>query len=85
MTEKNLYDIVQDTMRERNFLYRDELHKRFGKTNPFGMMSVSEDERLFVYENAEEEDIEYARQTYGDDALRQFSVEMEQLKARRKK
>ena len=83
MTEKNLYDIVQDTMRERNFLYRDELHKRFGKTNPFGMKPLKDDEVAWIYDNMSEEDMQYAIEKYGDVEVNSWIQEMETRKMRR--
>ncbi len=49
MAKSSIYDDVVDELVSRQSLVRDELIKRFKKTKPFRMESVSDEEMLLEY------------------------------------
>lgn len=97
--EKGVYDLAIDEMKRRHQLFREEIIKRNKGKKPFREEPVSVDEQLYIYDNMTSArlgdfpdqndvtylgDLEYAIETYGEDAVNDWMFEMEQAKRRRK-
>ena len=97
--EKGMYDQVVDELLRRDQLFRQEIQRRNKGKKPFRMEPVSDDEQLYIYENMTSAalgdspdandpsyvgDLEYAIETYGEEAVNDWMFDMEQIKKRRK-
>jgi len=80
MKEQNFYDVVLDEMHKTRELMNEEIHRRFGNVNPFRMTPVPEKDVMWIYENMASEDMNYARQKYGDQKVGEWIAEMEQMR-----
>lgn len=79
--EKNIYDLVVDELHETRKIVQTELREQFGRANPFRMVPVKEEDVLWIYENMAPEDMNYALETYGEEAVK-WAYEMEQLRGK---
>ena len=69
MTETNLWDMVVDELKERHRMTKEELHKRFKKTNPFRMEPVSKAQTAQEFAQIDPEVQQALRQDFGDDTI----------------
>ena len=76
-------DSVKEGILERLQLMRKKLNTEYKGVKPFNKEPVPDDVMLYIYENMAPQDLEYLRQTYGDEAVNLRLAEMEQLKRRR--
>ena len=81
--EENLFDTVMDELHEVRGLVQEELKRQYGKANPFRMQAVDEKKVMSIYERMTPQDMDYAIQTYGQEAVNQFIYDMERKKTRR--
>ena len=87
MVELNLYDEVVNELLERQRLVKQELVRRFKKTNPFRMEKISPEERLYQYEQEKQNPqlmIERLKRD-GWDKTDQYIYDMEKLLSGRTK
>jgi len=82
--EKGIHDIALDQLHELRGRVRERLYKEYKGKKPFRMEPVSDDFHLYVYDNMTEEDVGYAMQTYGEEAVNDWMFEVNKTKQRRK-
>jgi hypothetical protein len=86
--ETGLYDMVVDTLHQRQGLVKAELSSRFKKAKPFRTEPVSDDEVLYHYNKMNNDPnrqqyIDTLIQRHGYEGINTWIYEMEQLKKRR--
>ncbi len=74
--ETNIYDKVMDKLNLRRDAVKNKLTLKFKNTNPFRQEPVSNDMNNYIYNNMTEEDIAYAVNTYGREAVNQWMADI---------
>ena len=82
--DDSIHDLALDELHEVRKLVKAELAEQYKKTKPFRMEPVDNDTLLYIYDNMAIEDMQYAVETYGEDAVNSWLFEMDKVKQRRK-
>ncbi len=80
--KKNQYDLATDFLKERMNLGFAEMHKQYGKSNPYRQEPVDPKQRLYDYMQKTPQDFEFARQNFPPEIVDKYIADMEGLKAR---
>ncbi len=83
MDKPNIGDKVLDKLHQRREKVQQVLMEQYRKTRPFRMEPVSNDQHIYIYQNMTPEDLQYAVQTYGRDAVNEWIFEVEKKLQRR--
>ena len=84
MVEKGLYDKAADEIVRRYGLVKNEIIRRNKGKKPFRKEIVSPKEQLFNFSQMTEQDIMTARQQFGDEAMDNFLLDMDEIARRYK-
>ncbi len=76
--KESFSDVVVDRLHERMQKVNQKLTNQYSKTKPFRMEPVSDEQHLYIYNNMNEQDLNYAIQTYGREPVNQWLFEMNQ-------
>lgn len=79
---EGIYDFVIDELHKRRELLRNTLSERYKKEKPFRMEPVGNEAHFYVYDNMNEQDVNYAIQTYGRDDVNQWMMEVQNKRGR---
>ncbi len=79
MTE-NLYNIVNEKLKERNQFMRSTLQRRFAHTTPYGQTKLTNQDLIKLYDGMQEQDWYSALDKHGKDKVEAFRQRVEALK-----
>ena len=76
-------DIIVDRLLDRFGKVKEEIVRQSKGVKPFRREAGSNDELIYIYDNASLEDMQYVIDTYGREAVNQRLFEVNQLRRRK--
>ena len=78
-------DIIVDMLLDRFGKVKQEIARQSKGVKPCRREAGSNDELIYIYDNASLEDMQYVIDTYGPDAVNQRLFEVNQLRTKRRR